>query len=350
MKKGILTLAVLASMSSMAAVAAEEAPDMSDPTAVYTTVGLGYGNAGMDFTSMLLLSSTETQKSGIIFDVKNMFDEDDHAKNPITNRSVHNTSYRLRWGTINTQNGLGATIDAVNLDHPAFGRMTVAQFGTLATLPIGDDFIMFPIAFVGGVLMEDNTLALLDAVLDKKMANVSAADKAAAEAYGAMTDAEKAAYRTSQINAATAGIVAAQEAAKPGSGDPVAASLIATSQVDSKISDAEMLLAIPEARQAAGMTSDGMSMASTIATGMVYARYAFTDKLWALGSYSYTKDIQGKSWSDDVLEGGLEMPSQMYDITVGYQITPTQNITAYYGSDNSSATDDKWKIGYNYAF
>jgi len=310
MKKGILTLAVLASISSMAAVAAEEeAPDMSDPTAVYTTLGFGYGNQGLDLSSMLLLSSTETQKTGLIFDVKNMLNEDDKVRNPINGHEVNNTSYRLRWGSINTQNGLGTTIDVVNLEHPGFGRMTVAQAGALATLPIGDNFLLFPIAFVGGVLVEDNTLELLNAAPDMTY---------------------KAVY---------------EGAIKQGAPE-AAAKAAAEAKRDELIkSEAYQMQVV----QATG-SSEGMAMASTIATGMVYARYAFTEKLWALGSYAYTKDIQGKSWSDDALEGGLQMPSQMYDITIGYQITPTQNITAFYGSDNSSSTDDKWKIGYNYAF
>ncbi len=322
MKKRILTLAVLASMSSMAAVAAEEKAeiDMSDPTDVYTTLGLGYGNKGLDFSSMLLLSSTETQKSGIIFDAKDVLDEQDHTYNPIMDKNTHGTTYRLRWGTINTQNGLGLTLDAVNLDHPAFGRMTVAQFGTLATLPIGDDFIMFPIAFVGGVLVEDNTLALIDAAGRKTAAELKAQGE----------------------------LVAKMPQSTP---EEIAAKQQAAAELQQAIADAQAAAEeLAPIREAANMTSDGMSMSSTIATGMVYARYAITDKLWALGSYSYTKDIQGKSWEDSVEEGGLQMPTQQYDITIGYQLTDRQNITAYYGSDDSSDTDDKWKVSYNYAF
>jgi hypothetical protein len=351
MKKGILTLAVLASISSMAVIAAEEeAPDMSDPTAVYTTLGFGYGNKGLDLSSMLLLSSTETQKSGIIFDVKNMLNEDDKMTNIANGHEVNNTSYRLRWGTINTQNGLGLTIDAVNLEHPFFGRMTVAQAGSLMTIPIGDDFIMFPIAFVGGVLVEDNTLELADFIMDTAAAKATATAEAMTgyDELIALKAAGEAA--TLNPNADTAAAYADAQAAMAATGvDPA---VLGSTLADMKTEGDEMAATAAPLRQAANMTSDGMSMASTIATGMIYARYAFTDKLWALGSYSYTRAIQGKSWSDGVLEGGLQMPEQMYDITVGYQITPTQNITAFYGSnsDSNSDSDDKWKIGYNYAF
>lgn len=329
MKKRILTLAVLASISSMAAVAAEEGEiDMSDPTDVYTTLGLGYGNKGLDFSSMLLLSSTETQKSGIIFDVKDMLDEQDHTYNPIKQKNTHGTSYRLRWGTINTQNGLGLTLDAVNLDHAAWGRMTVAQFGALATLPIGDDFIMFPIAFVGGVLVEDNTLDMIDAAVDSS--------KLYAENFAKMKTF----------------LVANNQ---PSTDEAVKQAMINTGDITAKeIAAAEAILskqpAIDMARPMLNPSSEGMNIASTIATGMVYARYAITDNLWALGSYSYTKELQGKSWEDGVKEGGLQMPTQQYDITIGYQLTDRQNITAYYGSDDSSDTDDKWKVSYNYAF
>lgn len=324
MKKSILTLAVLASMSSMSAIAAEEAPDMSDPTAVYTTLGFGYGDKGLDLSSMLLLSSTETTKSGIIFDAKNILNEDDKVKQQLTGHEVNNTSYRLRWGQINTQNGLGLTVDAVNLEHSFWGRTTVVQAGTLATLPIGDDLLIFPIAFVGGVLVEDNTLALADAIAAKAAAKTTADLIAAGKVVAAMPEG------TVEEKKAKAAAAAKLQAAKD--------EAIATSAK------------LEELRNGANMSSEGMSMASTIATGMVYARYAITDKLWALGSFSYTQAIQGKDWDDKVVDGGLQMPEQQYDITIGYQITPTQNITAFYGSDNSSDTDDKWKIGYNYAF
>lgn len=340
MKKRILTLAVLASISSMAAVAAESGEiDMSDPTDVYTTLGLGYGNKGLDFSSMLLLSSTETQKSGIIFDAKDILDEQDHTRNPILNKDTHGTSYRLRWGTINTQNGLGLTLDAVNLDHPAFGRMTVAQFGTLATLPIGDDFIMFPIVFVGGVLVEDNTLDLLNYTVRK-------AEAGAAEAR------EGAALATAGAAQATAAANALPDGAQKDALLAQAAELTAKATYANglAVKADEMKAAAQGQIPLATGSSEGMAIASTVATGMVYARYAITDNLWALGSYSYTKDIQGKSWSDDATEGGLQMPNQQYDITIGYQLTDRQNITAYYGSDDSSDTDDKWKVSYNYAF
>jgi hypothetical protein len=351
MKKGILTLAVLASISSMAAVAAEEAaPDMSDPTAVYTTLGFGYGNKGLDLSSMLLLSSTETQKSGIIFDVKNMLNEDDKLTNPLNGHEVNNTSYRLRWGTINTQNGLGLTIDAVNLEHPFFDRMSVVQFGSLMTIPIGENFIMFPIAFVGGVLVEDNTLALADSVMAKATADAQAAATAKTGYAELMVlGAAKAAFEANQTPETGAAYQEAGIAMAATGVDPIALKAeLETMQAEGE----ELAATAAQLRGAANMTSDGMSMASTIATGMIYARYAFTDKLWALGSYAYTKDIQGKSWSDKVEDGGLQLPEQQYDITIGYQITPTQNITAFYGSnsDSNSDSDDKWKIGYNYAF
>ena len=268
MKKTIITLAILTSMSSAMANATEEKADidMSDPTDVYTTLGLAYGDAGLDFKGMLMLSSTDTQKTGVIFEAKNMLDEDSYMTPDMFNngalKEVSSRSYRLRWGTINTQNGLGWSVDAINAEHPFFGDMTVIQTGPNVTIPIGDSFLIWPIAYVGGVLIENNS-----------------------------TD-----------------------------------------------------LGLPD------VTSEGINIASAIVTGMVYARYAITDQLWALGSYSYTTDIQGKSWSDPVLKGGLEMANSKYDLTIGYQFTDRQNVTLIYRGDDSDATDDSFAVGYNYAF
>lgn len=271
MKKTIITLAILTSMSSAMAVAEEAKAeiDMSDPTDVYTTLGLSYGNAGLDFKGMLMLSSTETQKTGLIFEAKNMLDEDSYMSPDPYNagalKEVSSRSYRLRWGTINTQNGLGWSIDAVNAEHPFFGDMTVVQTGPNVTIPIGDSFLIWPIAYVGGVIVENNN----------------------------------ASYLTT-----------------------------------------------PDSN----FTSEGINIASAIVTGMVYARYAITDQLWALGSYSYTTDIQGKSWSDNLEDGGLQMANAKYDLTIGYQFTPRQNVTLIYRGDDGADSDDSYAVGYNYAF
>ncbi|MDX2319814.1 MAG: hypothetical protein QNK26_04375 [Moritella sp.] len=280
MKKTIITLAILTSMSSAMAVADEAKADidMSDPTDVYTTVGLSYGDAGLDFKGMLMLSSTETQKTGLIFEAKNMLDEDSYDAPDFNKgmaavmggatKEVSSRSYRLRWGTINTQNGLGWSIDAVSAEHPVYGQLTAVQTGPNMTIPIGDNFLIWPIAYVGGVILEDTNIE---------------------------------------------GLIS-----QGGQSDP--------------------------------MTTDGVNIASAIVTGMVYARYAITDQLWALGSYSYTTDIQGKSWSDDIMDGGLQMANAKYDLTIGYQFTPRQNVTLIYTGDDSGSDSDTFAVGYNYAF
>ncbi|QUM75652.1 hypothetical protein HWV00_05045 [Moritella sp. 24] len=267
MKKTIITLAILTSMSSAMAVAEEAKADidMSDPTDVYTTLGLAYGDAGLDFKGMLMLSSTDTQKTGVIFEAKNMLDEHADTIHDVTGDEVSARSYRLRWGTINTQNGLGWSIDAINAEHPFFGNMTVVQTGPNMTIPVGDSFLIWPIVYVGGVFVENNG----DSPLTPRDSNYS---------------------------------------------------------------------------------SEGINVSSAIVTGMVYARYAITDQLWALGSYSYTTDIQGKSWSDAVGDGGLQMANSKYDLTIGYQFTDRQNVTLIYRGDDSDDTDDSFAVGYNYAF
>jgi len=263
MKKTIITLAILTSMSSAMAVAEEAKADidMSDPTDVYTTLGLAYGDAGLDFKGMLMLSSTE-----------NMLNEHVEKINPLTGDEVSTRSYRLRWGTINTQNGLGWSIDAINAEHPFFGNTTVIQTGPNMTIPVGDSFLIWPIVYVGGVLVENNDDELRDV------------------------------------------------------GYPISPEFPVSSE------------------------GVGIDIASGIVTGMIYARYAITDQLWALGSYSYTTDISGKSWSDKVEDGGLEMASSKYDLTIGYQFTDRQNVTLIYRGDDSDATDDSFAVGYNYAF
>lgn len=263
MKKTIMTLAVLTFMSPAIAAETSAQLDMSDPTDVYTTLGLAYGTAGLDFKGMLMLSSTETQKTGVIFEAKNMLNEDADAINPLTRDEVSARSYRLRWGTINTENGLGWSIDAVNAEHPFFGNMTVVQTGPNMTIPVGDSFYIWPIVYVGGVLVENNSEHF-------PMDN--------------------------------------------------------------------------------SMSSDGIDIASAVITGMVYARYAITDQLWALGSYSYTTDIQGKSWSDNIADGGLQMAKAKYDLTLGYQFTDRQNVTLIYRGDDGDSSDDSIAVGYNYAF
>ncbi|WP_017222985.1 hypothetical protein [Moritella dasanensis] len=288
MKKGILTLAVLASFSSMAVIAEEaktDGPDMADPTAVYAYAGLAYGNKGLDFEAMGVLTKTDTQRSGFIFEAKDILDEDKYTE-PKTGREVSSRNYRLRYGNINTTNGLGGFVDVVAAEHPFFGNMVVAQAGPVATIPVGDDIYIWPMLLVGGVVAEDNTSQLLDMKI--------------------------------------AGAIAA--------GAP-----------------AEAIAALEAQRAMSNLSSEGMDWMTTTGTVMTYVRYQPHDDFFALGSIRYTKALAGKEWDTDIADGGLQMASTAWDLKLGYYLTSTQTVTLFYSGDNTSA-DDKYSLGYKYAF
>ncbi|WP_229359798.1 hypothetical protein [Ferrimonas aestuarii] len=273
--------AVALAMLSLSAVA-EEAPDMGNPTEVYNYLGLSYGSEGANLKGMRALSEDKgeyAQKTGILFEVKNIFNEKDKSPKfsggfdmvpgvgpvPRMNDEADNRSYRLRYGTINTKNGLGWSVDAVLADHPFFGTMSVIQTGPVATIPVGDSLLIWPILYVGGVIVEDNT---------------------------------------------------------------------------------EDLVMTPEQGMAQKIQSEGVDIASTIATGMVYVKWSITDKIWMLSSYQYTKELSGKSWEDSIMEGGLQLDADVTEVSFAYQVTDKQNIRAYY----STAKDDSYWVEYNYAF
>ncbi|NQZ92556.1 MAG: hypothetical protein HRT97_09475 [Moritella sp.] len=299
MKKGILTLAVLASFSSMAVIAEEaktDGPDMADPTAVYAYAGLAYGNKGLDFEAMAVLTKTDTQRSGFIFEAKDILDEDN--KPGAFGNDVSSRNFRLRYGSINTTNGLGGFADIVAAEHPFFGNMVVAQAGPVATIPLGDNIYIWPMLLVGGVVAEDNTNQLLENA--GKLAYAAAIEKGA-----------------SQAQAAGIGQAAQDSADK---------------QLASN-----------------NLTSEGMDWMTTTGTVMTYVRYQPHDDFFALGSIRYTTALSGKEWDTDIADGGLQMASTAWDLKLGYYLTKTQTITLFYAGDNTSA-DDKYSLGYKFAF
>ncbi|WP_417345251.1 hypothetical protein [Ferrimonas sp.] len=266
---------------SLSAFASEEAPDMGNPTEVYTYLGASYGSEGANLKGMMALSEDKgefDQKTGILFEVKNIFNEGDKTPKfggiqygqypdgsigPVGTKTkgyASNRSYRLRYGTINTKNGLGFSVDAVFADHPFFGSTSVIQAGPVATIPVGDDILIWPILYVGAVIMDDNIQDLNPEWPDS--------------------------------------------------------------------------------------SSSGVDIASTIGTAMVYAKWTISDNWWTLASYRYTMELNGKSWDDDVMEGGLQMDAYEFEISLAYQLTKKQNVRAYY----STAKDDSYWLEYNYAF
>lgn len=256
-----------------AAVSAEEAStiDMSDPTNVYTYLGASYGSEGMNIKGQLMLSGNKGghgQKTGIVFEAKNVFNEGNKdrqfsgmgATGPTYNDEASNRSYRLRYGTINTETGIGWSIDSVLADHPFFGTMAVVQAGPVMTIPVTKNLYVWPILYAGVVMTGDNTRDL----------------------------------------------------------NP----------------------------QVPAVSSGGIGIASTVLTGTVYARYTISDHWWILANTSYTTDIGGKSWDDDVSAGGLQLESSTTEFSLAYQRNQKQNIRTYV----STADDDSYWIEYNYAF
>jgi hypothetical protein len=276
----ILALTVGAAMAS-ASLSAEEVQktinseenniDMSDPTDVYTYLGASYGSEGMNIKGQLMLSGDtggHGQKSGIIFEMKNVFNEGD--KDPkftgigltgaTFNDEADNRSYRLRYGTINTTTGVGWSIDAVLADHPFFGGVAVVQAGPVMTIPVAKNFYVWPVLYAGFVLTDDNIQDL----------------------------------------------------------NP----------------------------QAPAELSSGVDIASTVLTMTVYARYTISEHWWILANTSYTSDIGGKSWDDDVSAGGLQLESSTTELSLGYQKNQKQNVRLY----ASTADDDSFWEEHNHVF
>ncbi|GAA4890333.1 hypothetical protein [Ferrimonas pelagia] len=158
MKKIALALAI--SAVSLGAVA-NDAPDMGSPTEAYTYLGASYGNDGFNLKGMVGFSEDKggyEQKSGVLIDIKDIFNEnggDPSFYQP--GKEVDNRTYRVRVGTVNTKNGLGGSIDAINFDHPIYGRTTVVQGGPVATIPLGDRVLFWPILYVGGAMVENRS-------------------------------------------------------------------------------------------------------------------------------------------------------------------------------------------------
>ncbi|WP_240473446.1 hypothetical protein [Ferrimonas senticii] len=275
--KKLTAAAVMVALSLPAM--ANDAPDMGSPTEVYNYLGLSYGNFGANLKGMRALSEDKgeyDQKTGILFEVKNIFNEKDKnpkfsgldpaTGQPTFDDEADNRSYRLRYGTVNTKNGLGFSVDAVLADHPFYGTMSVIQAGPVATIPVGDSLLIWPILYAGGVIVEDNT----------------------------------------EQFAVTPGQVVGQR-----------------------------------------MQSEGVDIASTIATAMMYVKWSITDNIWMLSSYQYTTELSGKSWEDDIADGGLQLQAGVVEVSFAYQLTPKQNIRAYY---TDASDDDRYWVEFNYAF
>lgn len=98
------------------------------------------------------------------------------------------------------------------------------------------------------------------------------------------------------------------------------------------------------------LSSGGVHLASTIYSAKFYGRYKFNDSFWLLGSWTYTDELNGKSWNKDILDGGLQLSPQQIELTLGYQITNKQNLRFNFLSYSDSGGSDRFWVEYNYAF
>ena len=92
--------------------------------------------------------------------------------------------------------------------------------------------------------------------------------------------------------------------------------------------------------------SSGVDIASTFLTMTVYVRYTIFEYWWILANTSYTSDIGGKSWDDDIRAGELQLESSTIEISLGYQKNQKQKVRLYI----STADDDSLWFEYNHTF
>ncbi|WP_244230739.1 hypothetical protein [Vibrio ouci] len=139
MKKTTAAALIIGSFAILAilpAIAEESSPDMSDPTAVYTSVGAGYGTKGHNLKlGIQLPDSGEGSAHMISLESKEGGD-----------------TYRGRYFKLNTTTGFASSIDA------NYNRLTgVAQVsaGGLQTIPITDQFTIYPSLYLGTMIANE---------------------------------------------------------------------------------------------------------------------------------------------------------------------------------------------------
>lgn len=283
MNKKLVTITAVIALTAGYAVAEET--DMSDPTEAATAVGFGYGNEGLNLKLSYMNSEPgAAQKSGFLLEINDVlnseggadkfkemaYDATSNTVYPDMSDEVNNLNFRFRYGSVNTDNGLGAMVDIVLKDSPWYGHFAVAQAGALMTIPVTENGFIWPMVLVGGTLVENNM---------------------------------------SQLNAYDSDTVAALN-----------------------------------------LNGDGIDLANTILSFKTYARWKFTEQLWVLGAYTYTDEFGGKSWDDDILDGGMQMPPEQIEVALGYQFTPKNNIRLDYAHFPSDDDLNKVWLNFNHVF
>lgn len=295
MKIEVLALSAVAALSSCFAMAADmtadkaavKDADMSDPTAAYTAVGAGYGNEGLNLRFMYMSSDpSASQKTGYLLEIKD-----------VTNKEGGDPKFAGYLGQKDERSNLNYRFRwaTINTENGLGGMLDMALFDH----PF---FGMTAIPQVGGVA----TLPLTKNIYLWPVILVGGA--------------------VAEDNSHYAADVIEQQLNQmlPGAGD----------QLD----------------QLGKTSSSGVDWLSTIYSFKTYARYKFSEQLWLLTAYTYTEELSGKSWHDDIKDDGLQLSSEQLEVILGYQITAKQNLRFNYHHFSGNGGADKVWVEYNYAF
>ncbi|MGC9461147.1 hypothetical protein [Vibrio genomosp. F10] len=109
------------------------APDMSDPTAVYTSVGVGYGTSGYNAKIGLKLPSTSSNEANML------------------NLEVKNGGDTFRGRFFNVDNSTGGAI-SVDAGYDRNSGVANISAGALTTLPLSENIVFYPGLYLGGMI------------------------------------------------------------------------------------------------------------------------------------------------------------------------------------------------------
>jgi len=117
----------------------EEVADMSDPTAVYTSVGLGYGNKGYNAKIGLQLPDAGDGSAHMIsLEVKEGGD-----------------TFRGRYFKVDTTSGFASSLDA---SYDQLTGTAHVSAGALQTIPLTERLVIYPGLYLGGMIGDQENL------------------------------------------------------------------------------------------------------------------------------------------------------------------------------------------------
>lgn len=112
-----------------------EVVDLSDPMAVYTSIGASYGTEGANLKMGLAYDTGKDSTIGMhILELKNLIEPDSDA------------SFRYRHFGVDLMNGRGTQID---VNHNLELGMGTASYGLMQMVPITSNFAIYPVLAAG---------------------------------------------------------------------------------------------------------------------------------------------------------------------------------------------------------